>query len=793
MRFPARFSAAAPVLFFLAGLVLLAVAAPPPARVPVLVVLREQVPLAELEELAARPGGRARAIARLRALARREQAAFLAALGEVADRAEFAGVRPLWIVNAVALEAGPALRAFIAARPEVERVVPDPPREVFFPADGGPVPGPIDRPVPAWGVARVGAPEAWRSFGIDGTGVLVAVVDTGVAYDHPDLLDRVWVNPGEDLDGDGVVMDPDDRNGVDDDGNGFVDDLCGWDFDDRDADPYDRLSGHGTHVAGIIAGTGHGGTATGVAPGARLLPVRVGHFASQASTVWEGLQYAAENGARVINLSMGWRHAWHPDRAAWRRVAEAVRATGALLVAAAGNDGWGRAPDNVRTPADVPGVLAVGATRPGDAVAFFSSRGPVTWQDVPPWRDWPFPPGLVKPDVAAPGVDVPSTWSGGGYVLLSGTSMAAPHVAGAAALVLDANPALGPGEVARVLEETALDLGSPGKDDDSGAGRVDAFAAVERAARGLAVAGWRLDDAPPRGNGDGYADPGEEPLLFVALENRDLRRAAEGVRARLVAEDDGIAVLGEGPVPFPSIPPGGRAEASVPFRVRVHGPCAVRVRFRVELSREGETPVRGRFTVPVGHPEPAVLFADDFSRDRGWLFGGTASGGAFARGVPEGTRGPDGTWANPPADSDDPGEGCLVTGPGGGDPLADDLDGGPTEATSPLLDARRFVSLRLRFRRWFRRAGEQVFPAQGWLVAEVSDDGGATWLEVDAVAAGKGGWVRVERDLSGLVRQGSGLLLRFRAADLAPGDVLTEAGIDDVRLEGEALACAPAP
>ena len=790
---PARLPFAVPILLFLAGLVLLAMAAPAPGRIPVLVVLREQVPLPELRELAARPDGRARAIARLRALARRDQARFLAALGEVADRAELAGVRPLWIVNAVALEAGPALRAFIAARPEVERVVPDPPRQVFFPATAGPVPGPVDRPAPAWGVARVGAPDAWRAFGLDGSGVLVAVVDTGIAWDHPDLADRVWVNPGEDLDGDGAVMDPDDRNGIDDDGNGFVDDLCGWDFDDRDGDPYDRLSGHGTHVAGTIAGTGRCGTATGVAPGSRLLPVRVGHFASQAATVWEGLQYAAASGARVINLSMGWRHAWHPDRAAWRRVAEAVRAAGALLVAAAGNDGWGREPDNVRTPADVPGVLAVGATRPGDAVVFFSSRGPVTWQDVLPWRDWPFPPGLAKPDLAAPGVDVPSTWPGGGYALLSGTSMATPHVAGAAALVLDANPALGPAEVAGILGETAIDLGPPGKDDDSGAGRLDVLAAVERAARGLAVAGWRLDDAPPRGNGDGHADPGEEPLLFVTVENRDPRRPVEGLLGRLVAEDAGISVLDGGAVPFPPIPPGGRAEAGAPFRVRVEGPCAARVRLRVELGPAGEAPVRGRFTVPVGHPEPAVLFADDFSEDRGWRFGGTATGGAFARGVPEGTRAPDGGWANPPADSDDPGRACLVTGAGGGDPLADDLDGGPTEATSPLLDARRFVSLHLRFRRWFRRAGDQVFPAQGWLVAEVSDDGGATWLEADAVAAGEGGWARVERDLSGLVRPSSRLLVRFRAADLAPGDVLTEAAIDDVRLEGEALVCTPAP
>ncbi len=791
MRFRRGFPAVLPVpLLVLAAAVLPRPAGPPPGRVPVLVVLREQVAASELAALAARPGGRARALARLRAVARDAQAPFLAALARRAGRVELARVRPLWIVDAVALEAGPALRAFIAARPEVERVVPDPPREVFFPSAAGPAPAPVPRPAPAWGVDRVGAPAAWREVGIDGTGVVVAVVDTGVAYDHPDLAGRIRVNPGEDLDGDGEVMDPDDLNGVDDDGNGFVDDLVGWDFDDGDGDPYDRLSGHGTHVAGTIAGTGAGGIATGVAPGALLLPVRVGHFASQASTVWAGLQYAVANGARVVNLSLGWRHDWHPDRAAWRRVAEAVRAAGVLLVAAAGNDGWGRAPDNVRTPADVPGVLAVGASRPGDAVAFFSSRGPVTWQDVAPWRDWPFPPGLVKPDLVAPGVDVPSTWREGGYLLLTGTSMAAPHVAGAAALVLDADPSLGPGEVARLLEETAVDLGVPGRDDDSGAGRLDALAAVDRAVRRLRVSGWRLEDAPPRGNGDGFADPGENPLLYVTVINRDPRRRIEGLRGTLVPEGGGIEVAGDGPVSWPPLPPGGAAEA--PFPVRVTGPCARRVRFRLELARDGEHPVRCRFTVPVGHPEPAVLFADDFSRDRGWTLGGTVAGGGFARAVPVGTRLPDGSWGNPPGDSEDPGETCLVTGPTGGDPLADDLDGGPTEARSPVLDARRFTTLRLRFRRWFRREGEQVLPAGGWLAAEVSDDGGETWLQVDAVAAGRGGWIPVERDLSGLVRPSARFLVRFRAADLSPGDELTEAGIDDVRLEGEALACRPA-
>jgi hypothetical protein len=155
---------------------------------------------------------------------------------------------------------------------------------------------------------------------------------------------------------------------------------------------------------------------------------------------------------------------------------------GTAMVIAAGNEGSGNEPDNVRTPGDVPRVITVGAVNCSDEAAGFSSRGPVTWEDVPPWNDHPYPPGLIKPDVAGPGVDTRSHNKCSGYSYKSGTSMATPHVAGAVALMLSANPGLTHDDLKLLLEDTAVELGDPGKDNVYGSGRVDAYEAVLQSA-----------------------------------------------------------------------------------------------------------------------------------------------------------------------------------------------------------------------------------------------------------------------------------------------------------------------
>lgn len=285
---------------------------------------------------------------------------------------------------------------------------------------------PISR-VPAlggasWSLDRLDAPSAWAAD-VTGAGVTVAVVDTGIDLGHSELDGAIWTNPRE-LAG----------NGIDDDGNGYVDDVHGWDFVDADADPTD-LNGHGTFVAGTIAAESNGSGPTGVAHGATILPVRVldetgsGGYAAMVN----GIRYATANGARVINLSLGGTLG-SPELQAAIRTAEAA---GVVVVMAAGNSGRS-APGFPAAYAGQAG-LAVGAIDATGTLAGFSNRA-----------------GAVAIDyVTAPGVSVVSTIPGDQTTTWSGTSMATAHVAGVAALLLSARPSLTPRDVETLLTGSA--------------------------------------------------------------------------------------------------------------------------------------------------------------------------------------------------------------------------------------------------------------------------------------------------------------------------------------------------
>jgi subtilisin family serine protease len=235
--------------------------------------------------------------------------------------------------------------------------------------------------------------------------VVVAVIDSGIDYGHPDLSANMYTNAAEIPD-----------NGEDDDQNGFVDDVRGWDFRDDDNDPWDEL-GHGTHVAGIIGAVGGNFIGvTGVSWEVTLLPLRFIGIDGSGSVgdAVEAVEYATQAGADIINASWGSTGFSPTLREAFVQASEA----GVLTVAAAGND----SSDNDLVPHypssfDVPGLLAVSATDHSDLLAVFSNFGT---QSV---------------DLAAPGQSVLSTLPSGGYGRLSGTSMAAPHAAGVAALL----------------------------------------------------------------------------------------------------------------------------------------------------------------------------------------------------------------------------------------------------------------------------------------------------------------------------------------------------------------------
>ncbi|MFQ6057680.1 MAG: S8 family peptidase [Anaerolineae bacterium] len=303
-----------------------------------------------------------------------------------------------------------------------------------------------------WNMALIRADLAWEVV-TDTRSIVIALLDTGLDLDHPDLRARVWTNPGE-VPG----------NGLDDDGNGKVDDVHGWHFyqvcsysgcwpgENNNVQDED---GHGTHVAGIAAAEANNGIGVaGLAWGAALMPVKVmedTYIGAWYFDIAAGMVYAADNGAAIINLSLGGEE---PGQTLEEAVAYAHQ-RGVLVVAAAGNDDG-----PILYPAAYAPVLAVGATDPSDQRAGFSNYGP-------------------QLDVMAPGVDILSTWPRvGGYFRRTGTSMAAPHVAGLAALVWAADPHLTPDQVATVIQFTAIDLGDPGPDEYHGYGRIDAYAAV---------------------------------------------------------------------------------------------------------------------------------------------------------------------------------------------------------------------------------------------------------------------------------------------------------------------------
>ena len=229
--------------------------------------------------------------------------------------------------------------------------------------------------------------------------------------------------------------------------------LPGYDFVQNDTDPSD-LHGHGTHVAGIVAAIRNSTGVAGVAPGVGIIPVRVldANGSGLISSVIAGIGFALESKANVINLSLGST----TDVPALKNAITQATLSGVLVVAAAGNSGLSNA---VSYPAAYPDVLAVASTTRSNAVSSFSSRGSYV-------------------DIAAPGSSILSTYNNGSYVYMSGTSMASPHVAGAAALLFAAHPQASPLQVSQALCQSATDIDSTGVDQASGCGLMSVSKAL---------------------------------------------------------------------------------------------------------------------------------------------------------------------------------------------------------------------------------------------------------------------------------------------------------------------------
>ncbi len=317
-----------------------------------------------------------------------------------------------------------------------------------------------------WALSTMRMPDAW-DIEQGSSDIVIGFVDSGIDYHHEDLAEKVWINGAEDLNGNGQV-DESDMNGVDDDGNGYIDDLRGWDFSDapqfaglgdyldRDNDPNDEL-GHGTHVSGIAAAVADNGVGVaGLCWHARIMPLRasfrlsVGAFLED-DDVSAGIVYAADNGAQVINMSWG-------DPRISPMVQDVVAyayARGCVLVAAAGNVDQ----EGLFYPGGYDETIAAGASDVYDQRAGFSSFG-------------------KNLDVLAPGSNIISTLPDDHYGTQGGTSMATAHVTGLAALVLSKDPDLTAEEIRSIITASARDLGPDGWDAQTGNGRIDGLAAM---------------------------------------------------------------------------------------------------------------------------------------------------------------------------------------------------------------------------------------------------------------------------------------------------------------------------
>lgn len=402
---------------------------------------------------------------RLKETARAGQAGLIDAL-----RRADAPYTSYWIANTVKVQGDSELLERITALPEVDRVTADRTYALPEPVDADAEPA-VDGA--EWGVDRIGAPKVWDEFGATGNGIVVGSIDSGVQFDHPALVKQY-----RGTNGDGTFTH--DYNWYD------PARVCGV----IERVPCDNI-GHGTHTVGTMVGDGGTGNHVGVAPEAQWIASKGCEIrsCSQSSLLASGQFMLAptdvygknprpELRPHVINNSWGSSDAGADP---WfKQTVQAWVAAGIFPVFSNGNEGPTCGTD--ANPANLPESYGVGAFGTDGAVASFSSRGPSESGDE-----------VIKPNVSAPGVAVRSTWPGGRYAAASGTSMAAPHVAGAIALLWSAAPATvrDIDETRHLLDGTAVDVedlscgGTVTNNNVYGQGRLDVHAAVEKAARGV--------------------------------------------------------------------------------------------------------------------------------------------------------------------------------------------------------------------------------------------------------------------------------------------------------------------
>ncbi len=495
-------------------------------RIEVVVLMKAQYDRSQLSRRAdfipTKAERRAFVVNELKAFAEVSQLDLKRTLAEMESHGMVSSVRSLWSANTLYFEATKTAILDLAERTDIETITLNTQHQWI--AEGETPKPASDTRETTPNITKVKADQVWEQ-GYTGKGVVVAVVDSGVNYNHLDLADHLW-----------------------DGGEEFP--HHGYDIVNDDNDPMDD-KGHGTHCAGTVLGDGTAGSLTGMAPEATLMCVKSirGDGFGGAVNIAGGMEWSVEHGCDLISMSLGMVGAGVADKEILRRTCEAILDAGIVALVCAGNEGMNilqimyPIPNNVRVPASCPPpyldpdqmanpgplscVVAVGAVNYNDVAADFTSQGPVTWQDTE-FGDYAYNPGigLIRPDVCAPGVGIKSLdyENTSGYTNMDGTSQATPCVAGIVALMLQKNPELTPAEICRILEETSVKL-TPTKSNITGVGRVDALAAVN------AVQAW-----------DGVEETALNANLFPNPTHDNVTIQCEGMKQVEIYSIDGRLV-----------------------------------------------------------------------------------------------------------------------------------------------------------------------------------------------------------------------------------------------------------
>ena len=499
----------------------------------------------------------------------------------------------LWMANALYFDATKAAIRDLATRHDIE-IIGFAMEHNWIPDGEVPQPASATREI-TQNIIKVGADQVW-GLGYTGEGVVVAVIDTGVNYNHVDLADHLW-----------------------DGGSDFPN--HGYDVFNNDNNPMDD-QGHGSHCAGTVCGDGSGASQTGMAPNATLMCVKcLGSDGNGgAQSISAGIQWAVEHGCDMFSMSLGIPNSTVSERTLLRNTCVAALDAGVVAAIAAGNEGDSQGqypiPNNVRVPGSCPppymddiqgenpGDLScsvcIGAVDYNDAAAYFSSHGPVTWTNTS-FADYPYNPGigLIRPDVCAPGVNIKSIdYSGNyGYTTMSGTSMATPCAAGCMALMLSKDINLMPADVCRILEETAVPLAS-GKSNVVGFGRINVLAAIEAIQLGaIRYNAFEINDLA--GNNNHKLNPSESVTMSLTLDN--VTEDAVNNVAIVLSTDNPNVTISDNEVQFPNFAANQTltVEDAFAFSVNDQVVAKQKIKFNADVMVNGEQVSRFAINVVV--------------------------------------------------------------------------------------------------------------------------------------------------------------------------------------------------